>query len=78
MKKLLFPAIAAMVMFTACQQEVAPGMTENEMQAKVDSIVGTRLDELNRQATEDLDRRVAIEVKPKADSIVAARDAAHN
>lgn len=78
MKKLVFPAIAATLLFTACQNEVAPGMTENEMDAKVDSIVGTRLDELNQQATEDLDRRVAIEVKPKADSIVAARDAAHN
>ncbi|HEY9177405.1 MAG TPA: hypothetical protein VIN07_06920 [Flavipsychrobacter sp.] len=78
MKKLVFPAIAATLLFTACQNEVAPGMTENEMEAKVDSIVGTRLDELNQQATEDLDRRVAIEVKPKADSIVAARDAAHN
>lgn len=75
MKKLLFPAVAAMFMFTACQQEAAPGMTENEMQAKVDSIVGTRLDQLNQEATEDLDRRVAIEVKPKADSIIAARDA---
>lgn len=73
MKKLLFPAIAATLMFTACQNEVAPGMTENEMETKVDSIVGTKLDELNQQATEDLDRRMAIEVKPKADSIVAAR-----
>jgi hypothetical protein len=77
MKKLLFPAIAAILMFTACQNNTAPQMTENEMQAKADSTVGTKLDELNMQASEDLDRRIAIEVKPKADSIVAARDAAH-
>lgn len=75
MKKLLFPAIAAILMFTACQNSSAPQMSESEMQVKVDSIVGTKLDELNQQASEDLDRRMAIEVKPKADSIVAAMTA---
>lgn len=75
MKKLLFPAVVATLLFTACQNEASPQMTENEIQAKVDSTVGTKLDELNTQASEDLDRRMAIEVKPKADSIVAARDA---
>lgn len=76
MKKLLFPAAIAILMFTACNETAAPAMDEATMQAKVDSTVGTRLEELNQQATEDLDRRMAIEVKPKADSIVAARLAA--
>lgn len=76
MKKLLFPAAIATLMFTACGQQAAPVMDESTINAKVDSTVGTKLDELNQQATEDLDRRIAIEVKPKADSIVAAMKAA--
>ncbi|XZF16079.1 hypothetical protein ACTHGU_08065 [Chitinophagaceae bacterium MMS25-I14] len=45
-------------------------MSESEMHAKVDSIVGSKIEEMNRQAMEDLDHRLAIEVKAKADSIV--------
>lgn len=49
---------------------------ENWMQAQVDSIVGSRMEEINRQAQEDLDQRMAIVVRQKADSIIAARQAA--
>ncbi len=76
MKKLLFPAVFASLLFAACGNNAAPVMDENAIQAKADSIVGTRLEDLNAQATEDLDRRMAIEVKPMADSIIAARKAA--
>ncbi|MCB9047062.1 MAG: hypothetical protein H6550_13090 [Chitinophagales bacterium] len=73
MKKLLFPAVFATVLFAACNNNAPAPMDDNAIQAKADSIVGTKLDELNKMATEDLDRRAAIEVKPMADSIVAAR-----
>lgn len=53
-------------------------MTDSERQARVDSMVGTRLEEINRQAMEDRDRRMAIEVKAKADSIVQASMGADN
>lgn len=75
MKKLLFPAVIASLLFAACNNNAAPVMDYNTIQAKADSVVGTKLDELNAQASEDLDRRSAIEVKPMADSIIAARKA---
>lgn len=55
----------------ACKKEERV-MTKKEIVAKADSIIATRMDELNRQAEEDLDRRMSIEVKAKADSIVDA------
>lgn len=73
MKKILFPAVSAVLLLAACNNNSAPAMDDNAINAKVDSIVGERLDELNEEAQEDLDRRMAIEVKPKADSIVDAR-----
>lgn len=42
-------------------------------EAKIDSMVALRLDEINTKAMEDLDYRMTIEVKQKADSIVAQR-----
>lgn len=56
---------------TACKKEERM-MTKKEIVAKADSIIATRMDELNRLAAEDLDRRMSIEVKAKADSIVDA------
>jgi hypothetical protein len=50
--------------------------TDSYVHAKVDSIVGARMEEINRRAMEDLDQRMTIEVKQKADSIIAARKAA--
>ena len=74
MKKVLFPAAFATLLFAAsCANNAPAGMSDADINAKADSIVGTRLDELNQQANEDLDRRMAIEVKPKADSMVEAR-----
>ena len=64
-------AVAAIIGLSACQQKEHV-MTESERQAKVDSLVGTKMEEINRLAMEDLDHRMSIEVKAKADSIVAA------
>lgn len=75
MKKILFPAAFATILLASCQNNAAPAMDEATMQNKVDSTVGEKLDELTMQANEDLDRRMAIEVKPKADSIIEARKA---
>lgn len=74
MKKFIIPALVLAASFTACEPPAEAGMTQEEMDAQVDSIVGERLDELNEEANEDLDRRMAIEVKLKADSIVEARN----
>lgn len=69
MKKLLF--IATVILLQACQAKTE-AKTESQINAKVDSLIGAKLEELNHQSMEDLDRRKSIEVKAKADSIVAA------
>ena len=48
-------------------------LEEAAVNAKIDSLVGLRMEEATRRAAEDLERRQAIEVKVKADSILAAR-----
>ena len=45
-------------------------LTKQDINSKVDSIVKTKLPDINRMAKEDLDYRTAIEVKVKADSIL--------
>jgi len=49
--------------------------SQAEINAKVDSAVNYRTADYRRQAQEDLDSRLAIEVKAKADSIVQAHEA---
>lgn len=71
MKNLLPLAFLALA---ACNQDNEH--SETFVQAKVDSIVGARMEEINRRAMEDLDQRMTIEVKQKADSIINARRAA--
>ena len=68
-------ALALIVLtLSACGRKSA--QNDSMIDAKVDSIVGTRMEEINRRAMEDLDQRMTIEVKAKADSIIAARKAA--
>ncbi len=71
MKKSTAGIVAAVVLLGACKMK-NEAMTRSQIQAKVDSLVGIRMNEINQQAMEDLDRRMAIEVKAKADSIVQA------
>lgn len=71
MKKTLLILTVAVIGLASCENKQAP-MTQNEIDAKVDSIVGVKIEELNTQAMEDFDRRKTIEVKAKADSIVEA------
>ncbi len=65
--------LAAVMLFAACAQNNEH--TDSFVHSKVDSIVGARMEEINRRAMEDLDQRMTIEVKQKADSIIAARRA---
>lgn len=62
------------LLLAACNQNNEH--SDSVVHAKVDSIVGSRMEEINRKAMEDLDQRMTIEVKQKADSIIAARRAA--
>jgi hypothetical protein len=71
MKKYVLIAVCGVAGLASCTTK-EKAMSDTEKQAKVDSIVGTRLEELSTAATEDFDRRKTIEVKQKADSIVEA------
>lgn len=77
MKKVVWAVgLLSAISFSACQEKQKT-LTTKEIKAKADSIFATRVEYLNKQAAEDLDRRSAIEVKAKADSIVEAYKAAH-
>lgn len=67
------PGSALLVSLLMACNDKQQTLSDSAMHAKVDSIVGVRMIDLNRQSMEDLDHRIAIEVKAKADSIVAAR-----
>lgn len=62
-------AVAVMISFASCAEKERI-WTKKEIAAKVDSTVATKVDALNQEAMEDLDRRKSIEVKAKTDSIV--------
>ncbi len=47
------------------EQQLSPA----QISAKADSIVQSRMEKLRRQAKEDLDKRLPIELKPKIDSL---------
>jgi hypothetical protein len=72
--KSLAHLLPVMLLFTtSCNQEEKK-FSDTVIHAKADSIVGLRAMELNQQAMDDLEKRMAIEVKAKADSIIAARN----
>jgi hypothetical protein len=68
----LLPALLFFAV-SSCNEEEKQ-FSETAIHAKADSIVGARAMELNQQAMDDLEKRMAIEVKAKADSIIAARN----
>lgn len=77
MKKVVLAiGLLSALSFSACQEKQKT-LTTKEIKAKADSIFATRVEYLNKQAAEDLDRRSAIEVKAIADSIVDAYKTAH-
>ena len=62
----------AILSFTACKKEQQI-ISKKVIQEKIDSIVNIRIKELDANAQRDLDHRITIEVKVKADSIFQAR-----
>ncbi len=69
----MIAALFAIILLSACGDDKKRSLTESAIHAKVDSMVGAKMEDMNKQAMDDLDNRMAIEVKAKADSIVAAR-----
>lgn len=65
--------ILVMVLMAACSKPVKPAKPV-DINKTVDSIVQTKIGNLKMEAADDLDKRMAIEVKAKTDSIVAANN----
>ncbi|WP_157977047.1 hypothetical protein [Taibaiella helva] len=63
------PLLLSLLMLAACgkkEKELSPA----RINAIADSIVNSRMNKLRKQAKEDLERRLPIELKPKIDSIL--------
>jgi hypothetical protein len=68
----ILPVIAIFaVVFSSCNKEAQP-LSKAEITRTIDSIVAARTREADQQSALDLERRIKIEVKVKADSIVSA------
>ena len=57
--------------FASCNKEPQP-LTRQQIKQKIDSITSIRIKESDAQAQRDLQHRIEIEVKVKADSILHA------
>jgi predicted small lipoprotein YifL len=68
-KKHIITLVVAILSLSACGKKEKE-LTPKQVRAKADSIVQSKMDKLKRQAQEDLDRRLPIELKPKVDSIL--------
>ncbi len=70
MSKLTITGIAIALMLSACNKEVKKPLSKDEIQRQIDSIAQARMRELERDAQKELEHRIKIEVKVKADSIL--------
>lgn len=69
MNKILLTIITSMTLTTSCNKEVKIPLTKYEIQKRIDSISQKRLQEVDDLAHKELEYRIKIEVKVKADSI---------
>jgi hypothetical protein len=72
MYKFIFGVVLISMSCMSCAEKQKT-YKESEVNAKIDSIVGERIADLSRKAMTDLEDRIAIDVKVKTDSILAAR-----
>ncbi len=70
MSKLTITGVAIALMLSACSKEVKKPLSKEEIQRQIDSIAQARMQELERDAQKELEHRIKIEVKIKADSIL--------
>lgn len=68
--KQLFILCTLLIFGLASCQTKQEYFTREQLLKKSDSLTAIRFEELQKQAAEDLDHRIAIEVKPKVDSIL--------
>ena len=74
MRKIIIALSILSITWTSCTKEKSPQvLTQRQIRHQVDSIMTERNKELEQQGQKDLQSRLKIEVKVKADSIVTAR-----
>ncbi len=61
------------LIFVSCNK-TTPILSKKEINKKVDSIVNIRIKEIDKESERDLEHRIKIELKVKADSIINARN----
>jgi len=71
-KNIAYTLLFACVALASCSKEPRP-MTRQEMRLKTDSIVASQNRMSEQEARKDLERRIKIEVRVKADSIFNER-----
>jgi hypothetical protein len=72
MKKILLVSLILGFGFASCNKEPVP-LTKEEITQKIDSIMKVRIIESDEQSKRDLERRIKIEVKVIADSLLNAQ-----
>lgn len=70
MSKLTFTVAAIAFALSSCSKKVEKPLSKQEIQRQIDSIAGKRMAEMERAAQIELEHRIKIEVKVKADSIL--------
>ncbi len=70
--KMIAPALLGAITLGSCGKEEKE-LTPKQIEARADSIVASRIKQMEQQAKEDLDKRLPIEIKPKVDSIRKTR-----
>lgn len=73
MYKYFLSAFAACCLLAGCSGGSKKTLSKAAINARIDSTVAAKMMVIDSQASEDLDSRMSIEVKAKADSIIAAR-----
>jgi len=67
--KKAFPALLLYACLAGCTKE-EKGLTPQQVRQMADSIYRVKAQKIRKQAAEDLDRRMSIELKPKIDSLL--------
>ena len=74
MYRYLTVLLLSLVLFTSCGKEAPAPLTREQMQHQIDSVTAMRLLDAEYRAHRELEHRMKIEVKVKADSIGRARE----
>jgi hypothetical protein len=72
MNRIILVLATCMFLFASCEKEVKKPLTKVEIQQRIDSMTKKRIQEVDYQAQKELEYRMKIEVKIKADSIKQA------